>query len=50
MPSTVIDSVHYNADTEVLQIVFTTGLLYLYYNVPPIIYEELIHARSKGAF
>lgn len=50
MPSTVIASVHYNADTKVLQIIFTTGRIYLYYDVPPTVYEELIHARSKGSF
>lgn len=50
MPSTVIDFVHYNADTETLQIGFKTGLTYSYYHVPPLIYEGLVHARSKGAF
>ncbi|MEH6308256.1 KTSC domain-containing protein [Olivibacter sp. CPCC 100613] len=50
MPSTVIDTVYYNADTEVLQILFTTGLLYFYYDVPPAIYEGLIHSPSKGSF
>ncbi|WP_134090502.1 KTSC domain-containing protein [Olivibacter sp. XZL3] len=50
MPSTVIASVHYSADTEVLQIIFTTGRIYFYYDVPPTVYEKLIHARSKGSF
>jgi hypothetical protein len=41
MPSTVIRSIEYNAATAVLTIVFVTGSVYEYYEVPQEVYEQV---------
>ncbi|MFC6101678.1 KTSC domain-containing protein [Olivibacter domesticus] len=50
MPSSVIASFTYNPDTLVLRITFVSGLIYAYYDVPPVIYEEMKHVKSKGTY
>lgn len=50
MPSTVISSFHYNPETKLLTIVFVTGMVYGYKNVPLDVYEEFKSAFSKGTF
>lgn len=50
MPSTVIASMHYNADTATLRIRFVSGLVYDYLEVPGKIYRAMQKASSKGTF
>lgn len=50
MPSTVIDSVAYDAAANTLDIVFTNGRAYRYFAVPHAVHEELMAARSKGRY
>ena len=50
MPSSVIDSYEYDAETNVLTITFTTGRVYAYADVPPPVYEAFRFARSKGRY
>ena len=50
MPSTVIANMKYDPETERLTIVFISGLIYDYKNVPVTVYEELKNSRSKGIF
>ena len=50
MPSSVIASFYFNADTKTLQIKFVSGLTYLYYHVPSSVYEAFAHAKSKGSY
>ena len=48
MPSTVIRSAAYHPDREELEVEFTTGRRYVYYQVPPEAAEALRSARIKG--
>lgn len=48
--SSNITSIGYDADSETLEIEFTTGTIYQYFNVPLGISEQLMAAPSKGQF
>ena len=50
MPSTVIASFSYNAETNALTIVFVSGMVYHYKNVPEEIYEAMKGSKSKGIY
>ena len=50
MPSTVISSFFYNADTRTLKIVFVSGLVYNYKDVPEKTYQALKTSFSKGIY
>lgn len=40
----------YDADAETLEIEFSTGAVYQYYNVGQALYDQLVSAPSKGQF
>jgi hypothetical protein len=48
--SSTIKSVEYDDDARELDITFTSGKTYRYFNVPLEIYAELLDAGSKGKF
>jgi hypothetical protein len=48
--SSNISSVGFDAATQTLEIEFTSGNIYQYFDVPVTVYEELMHAESKGKF
>lgn len=50
MPSTVISSIYYDAESTVLRIQFVSGLVYAYKNVPPEIYTALKTSKTKGIY
>jgi hypothetical protein len=50
MPSTVIRRFHYDPDQQALDVVFTTGRVYRYRDVPPDVVERFRAAFSKGRF
>lgn len=50
MPSTVIAAFHYEAAKKILTVVFTTGKVYEYFNVPENIYLAMKNAFSKGIY
>jgi hypothetical protein len=50
MPSTVIASFTYNPETSILKIVFVSGLIYEYINVPEEIYIQLRASTVKGTY
>lgn len=50
MPSTVIAKHIYHPETETLRIIYISGNVYDYLNVPAEIYEEMKNAFSKGIF
>jgi hypothetical protein len=50
MPSTVIRSFKYDADSRKLHIVFQSGRRYIYENVPRETYAALQGSFSKGEF
>ncbi|HEY0311276.1 MAG TPA: KTSC domain-containing protein [Allosphingosinicella sp.] len=48
MPSTVIETIAYRSDAQVLDVLFTTGRRYLFHAVPPEVAEDFRRARIKG--
>jgi hypothetical protein len=48
--SSVIDDFDYNTIARALQVVFRTGGVYEYANVPPTVYLEFLNADSKGTY
>lgn len=50
MPSSVIATAHYDKDSQVLKVIFRSGAVYLYYDVPEEVYLLYMKARSKGIF
>lgn len=50
MPSTVIRSFSHDPATNTLRVVFVSGIVYEYLNVPPEIYAQMKAAFSKGTF
>ncbi|TCD10438.1 KTSC domain-containing protein [Pedobacter frigidisoli] len=50
MSSTVIKYFSYNAQAKVLKIIFVTGMVYLYQDVPKQVFDKLKLADSKGHY
>jgi hypothetical protein len=48
--SSMIHAVGYDPETRTLEVVFNSGRLYCYENVPPEEYEGLMAAESKGGY
>lgn len=48
--SEAIARIHYNAIAHELEVTFTTGRIYKYYDVPRTLYQEFVAAPSKGQF
>ena len=48
--SSNVASVGYSHRLRVLEIEFARGAIYRYFNVPPLIYRELMAAKSKGHY
>ncbi len=50
MPSSVISTLRYNSKTTTLRIIFVTGMIYDYKNVPHKIYQAMKTSDSKGIY
>ncbi|GGM88240.1 hypothetical protein GCM10010967_21050 [Dyadobacter beijingensis] len=50
MPSTVVDKMIYNEEKQTLRIVFVSGMVYVYKNVPWEVYQAMKASGSKGTF
>ena len=50
MPSTVIEKYYYKKESQILTIVFVSGIVYKYKNVPEHIYKKMKASFSKGIF
>jgi hypothetical protein len=48
--SDVIHAIGYDDDVNVLEIIFNTGQIYQYRNVPREVFEQLLRAESKGSY
>jgi len=48
--SSNIASIGYDPASEVLEVEFTNGAVYQYYEVPQVIYDGLMSAPSHGVF
>ena len=50
MPSTVISKYYYKPDLQILTIVYVSGMVYDYLDVPQEIFDEFRAAYSKGIY
>ena len=50
MPSSVIAAIRYHAPSSTLRVVYVSGSVYDYKNVPEKVYIEMKTASSKGEF
>ncbi|MBW8685290.1 KTSC domain-containing protein [Chitinophaga rhizophila] len=50
MPSSVVHRMHYNPETATLRIIFVSGLIYDYKNVPEEVYQAMKTSGSKGTY
>ncbi|MGO9607699.1 MAG: KTSC domain-containing protein [Candidatus Binataceae bacterium] len=48
--SSTLSSAGYDPLTQTLEVEFTSGSIYQYFEVPPRIYDELMRASSKGSY
>ena len=48
--STNIRSIGYDPQSAVLEVEFTSGDVYQYFNVPENLYQQFLHASSHGQF
>jgi len=50
MPSSVVSAFFYDSLSSTLRVIFTSGLIYDYINVPLTIYEAMKTSTSKGRY
>lgn len=50
MPSSVIASFHYNSAQHALDVIFNSGNVYRYLDVPEEVYVDMKNSFSKGTF
>jgi KTSC domain len=48
--SSMIQAFGYEAEAQMLLVIFNSGKTYRYFEVPPDIYEGLLEADSKGSY
>lgn len=50
LTSSMVLSIGYEEASQTLEVEFKSGLIYQYYNVPAVVYEQLLTAESAGTF
>jgi hypothetical protein len=50
MPSSVVAAIRYDAATSTLRVIYVSGSVYDYKQVPEKVYKEMRTASSKGEF
>ena len=50
MPSSVVATIRYDKIKHLLTVVFVSGSVYIYKNVPEDLYAKMKQASSKGSF
>jgi len=50
MPSTVVAEISYDKPSHTLRVIYASGMIYEYKNVPEQIYADMKTAFSKGIF
>ncbi len=50
VPSSNIRSIGYDKESTTLEVEFTSGDVYQYFNVPEHLYQQFLHASSPGQF
>ncbi|MBS1606883.1 MAG: KTSC domain-containing protein [Bacteroidetes bacterium] len=50
MPSSVVRAIKYDEPSHTLRVVYVSGNIYDYKEVPPAVYEKMRSSSSKGIF
>jgi len=50
LESSMVQAVGYDEGSQTLEVVFSNGKTYKYFQVPKEIYEQLLVAESKGSY
>lgn len=50
MPSSVVAHIHYDPGASILRVIFVSGMVYDYKNVPEDVYEAMKKSGSKGTY
>lgn len=50
MPSSVVSAISYDLQTQVLRVIFVSGMIYDYKQVPELVYKEMKTPGSKGQY
>ena len=50
MPSSVVSAIKYDAKTATLRVIYVSGMVYDYKEVPQEIYTEMKTSKSKGIY
>ena len=50
MPSSVVAAIRYDVNTSTLRVIYVSGSVYDYKDVPEKVYKEMKEASSKGEF
>ena len=50
MPSSVVAAIRYDAPSSTLRVIYVSGSVYDYKNVPEKVYNEMKTSSSKGEF
>ncbi len=50
MPSSVVSAINYDAQSATLRVIFVSGMVYDYKEVPEEIYKEMKTSVSKGTY
>ena len=50
MPSSVVRAMHYDPPSKILRIVYVSGMIYDYKDVPERVYKAMKQSGSKGTF
>jgi hypothetical protein len=48
--SSNVRSIGYDNQTAILEVEFTSGDVYQYFNIPVYLYQQFLHASSHGQF
>jgi hypothetical protein len=48
--SSTLATIAYDGNRQLLQLEFSSRAVYQYLGVPTVVYEELLHAPSKGSY
>lgn len=48
--SSMIHAVGYDPDRQMLEVIFNSGKIYQYFEVPEALYDELMQSDSKGSY
>jgi hypothetical protein len=50
MPSSVVAKIYYDADTHILKVIYVSGMVYEYKDVPEEVFNAFKTSGSKGTY